>query len=88
MLKILPFLQQGQIYSDACISAGYRHSKSSLTIDEIQSRELKGKIDILPKNSLRNPVVEKILNQMINVVNELTAQFGKTDTETGINYFD
>ena len=88
MLKILPFLQQGQIYSDACISAGYRHSKSSLTKDEIQSRELKGKIDILPKNSLRNPVVEKILNQMINVVNELTAQYGKSDAETGINYFD
>ncbi|MGN0213498.1 MAG: type II CRISPR RNA-guided endonuclease Cas9 [Muribaculaceae bacterium] len=88
MLKILPFLQQGQIYSDACISAGYRHSKSSLTTEEIQSRELKGKIDILPKNSLRNPVVEKILNQMINVVNELNAQYGKTNTETGINYFD
>lgn len=88
MLKILPFLQQGQIYSDACISAGYRHSKSSLTTEEIQARELKGEIAILPKNSLRNPVVEKILNQMINVVNELTAQYGKTNTETGTNYFD
>ena len=88
MLKILPFLQQGQIYSDACQSAGYRHSAASLTKEEIASRPLKGNLEILPKGALRNPVVEKILNQMINVVNELNAQYGKIDEATGNHYFD
>ncbi|MGN0228291.1 MAG: type II CRISPR RNA-guided endonuclease Cas9 [Muribaculaceae bacterium] len=88
IIKILPFLKQGQIYSDACQSAGYRHSKDSLTAEEIANRTLSGHINILSKNSLRNPVVEKILNQMINVVNELNEQYGKVDEATGVHYFD
>jgi len=32
---------------------------------------LNNKLELLKKNSLRNPVVEKILNQMVNVVNTL-----------------
>lgn len=68
--KIYPFIKESE-YSKACELAGYRHSKHSLTKEELASRELKSKLDILPKNSLRNPVVEKILNQMVNVVNTL-----------------
>ena len=37
----------------------------------VEARELKNIIPLLKKNALRNPVVEKILNQMINVVNAL-----------------
>lgn len=68
--KIYPFIKESE-YSKACELAGYRHSKHSLTKEEIESRELKSRLDILPKNSLRNPVVEKILNQMVNVVNTI-----------------
>lgn len=68
--KIYPFIKESE-YSKACELAGYGHSKHSLTKEELASRELKSKLDILPKNSLRNPVVEKILNQMVNVVNTL-----------------
>lgn len=68
--KIYPFIKESE-YSKACELAGYRHSKHSLTKEELDNRELKTKLDILPKNSLRNPVVEKILNQMINVVNTI-----------------
>lgn len=68
--KIYPFIKE-QEYSVACDLAGYRHSKNSLTKEELETRELKSRLDILPKNSLRNPVVEKILNQMVNVVNTL-----------------
>lgn len=68
--KILPFLEQGEKYSDACTLAGYNHS-SSLTKEQNDERELQDKLEILKKNSLRNPVVEKILNQMINVVNAI-----------------
>lgn len=66
--KILPHLKDGLIYNEACKLAGYNHS-SSLTKEENEKRPLKGRLDLIKKNSLRNPVVEKIINQMINVVN-------------------
>lgn len=68
--KIYPFIKENN-YATACELAGYRHSKSSLTKIDIENRELKPKLELLKKNSLRNPVVEKILNQMVNVVNTL-----------------
>lgn len=68
--KILPHLQSGLIYDKACTYAGYNHS-SSFTKDENEKRELRVELELLKKNSLRNPVVEKILNQMINVINEI-----------------
>lgn len=77
--NILPFMREGKIYSDACELAGYKHSKQSLTAEEIENRELQDCLEILPKNSLRNPVVEKIINQMIHVVNGCMNQFGKFD---------
>ena len=77
--KILPHLKDGNDYSVACEYAGYRHSKGSLTKEEIKNKVLKDKLDLLPRNSLRNPVVEKILNQMINVVNGITHAYGKPD---------
>ena len=77
--KILPHLKDGLDYSVACEYAGYRHSKSSLTKEEIESKVLKDKLELLPRNSLRNPVVEKILNQMVNVVNAIIDEFGKPD---------
>jgi len=70
MRRIFPYIKEHR-YSDACEHAGYRHSKSSLTKEEIANRPLKGRLELLKKNSLRNPVVEKILNQVVNVVNTL-----------------
>lgn len=77
--KILPYLKTGNRYDLACKYAGYRHSKSSLTGEEIAKKVLKDKLEILPKNSLRNPVVEKILNQMVNVVNAIIDKYGRPD---------
>ena len=76
--KILPYLQEGYGYSDACANAGYNHS-NSITKEENEKRELLDKLDLLPKNSLRQPVVEKILNQMIHLVNDLLDKYGKPD---------
>ncbi|QYJ68251.1 type II CRISPR RNA-guided endonuclease Cas9 [Flavobacterium litorale] len=70
--KILPELKDGHMYDKACDMAGYNHS-SSLTKEENENRPLKEKLELLKKNSLRNPVVEKILNQMINLVNAIIA---------------
>lgn len=77
--KILPHLKDGLDYSVACEYAGYRHSKRSLTKEELEQKVLKDKLELLPRNSLRNPVVEKILNQMINVVNGVIDEYGKPD---------
>lgn len=77
--KILPFMKAGNDYSLACEYAQYNHSKRSLTKEELEKKELKDHLNLLPKNSLRNPVVEKILNQMINVVNEVVKTYGPLD---------
>ncbi|MDR1729416.1 MAG: type II CRISPR RNA-guided endonuclease Cas9 [Prevotellaceae bacterium] len=87
--KILSHLKDGFSYGgrkdrpkepSACFLAGYgKHSKSSETKEEIENKILKEKLEILPKNSLRNPVVEKILNQMINVINTIIDTYGKPD---------
>ena len=77
--KILPHLKEGNQYDVACEYAGYRHSKSSLTKEEIANKVLKDKLEVLPRNSLRNPVVEKILNQMVNVINAIIEAYGRPD---------
>ncbi|UKB81534.1 type II CRISPR RNA-guided endonuclease Cas9 [Chryseobacterium sp. MEBOG07] len=76
MRKILPFLMEGYDYSQSCSLAGYNHS-NSLTKDEREQQITLDRLELLPKNSLRQPIVEKILNQMINVVNAILEQYGK-----------
>jgi CRISPR-associated endonuclease Csn1 len=77
--KILPYLKAGNKYDIACNYAGYRHSASSLSKEELDKKVYKERLEILTKNSLRNPVVEKILNQMINVINSIIDAYGKPD---------
>lgn len=76
--KILPHLAKGFTYDQACLEAGYNHSHS-VTAEENEQRELKDRLDILPKGHLRNPVVEKVLNQMIHVVNRVIETHGRPD---------
>lgn len=86
MRKIFPFIKESK-YSDACELASYRHSKNSLTKDELNNRPLKNTLDLVKKNSLRNPVVEKILNQMVNVVNEIIIKNSEKDKEGRITRY-
>lgn len=76
--KILPYLQRGYKYSQAMALAGYNHS-GSLTTEERRSRSLKERLDLLPKNALRQPVVEKVLNQLINLTNAMLETYGRPD---------
>ena len=76
--RILPFLQQGLMYSEACAEAGYNHS-NSLTKTENEARGLLDRLPQIKKNELRQPVVEKILNQMVNVVNAIYDDYGTID---------
>lgn len=77
--KIFPFIKENN-YSAACTLAHYNHSHS-ITKEENEQRVLKDKLELLSKNSLRNPVVEKILNQMVNVINTIIEdkELGKPD---------
>ena len=76
--KILPYLMQGYHYSEACEHVGIKHSKST-TKEDNESRILIDKIPLLLKNELRQPIIEKILNQMINIVNALKEKHGEID---------
>ncbi|HET8962542.1 MAG TPA: type II CRISPR RNA-guided endonuclease Cas9, partial [Chitinophagales bacterium] len=76
--KILPYLRKGLGYSNACKMAGYNHS-NSFTKSENVARRLLEKLPLLKKNTLRQPIVETILNQMINVVNAIGEKYGKPD---------
>lgn len=76
--KIFPHLQDGKDYYEACNAVGYNHS-NSLTKEQLDARVLKPKLELLEKNSLRNPVVEKILNQMVNLINQVIDEYGKPE---------
>lgn len=85
--KLLPYLMMGHKYNEAASYAGYNHSLS-LTKDEIKRKTLLDKIPLLEKNSLRQPIVEKILNQMIHLVNNIIDEkrnwITKEDRENGL----
>lgn len=76
--KLLPLLRKGMMYSEACEMIGTKHSQS-LTKGENEVRELQHHLTPLHKGELRQPVVEKILNQTINVVNAIIDEFGEID---------
>lgn len=86
MRKIYPFIKE-LTYDKACFQAGYKHSASSLTKEEIENRPLKDKLELLKKNSLRNPVVEKILNQLVNVINTIIETNSKKEEDGNITEY-
>lgn len=78
--KLLKYLPSGLNYADACSQAGYNHS-DSVTKPGNENRTLKSveELELLKKGELRNPAVEKILNQLILLIKELVAEFGQPD---------
>lgn len=74
----LPYLIDGDSYSDAMCYGGYNHSRSFTNAQNL-GRKLFDTLKPVPKNSLRQPVVEKILNQMVNLVNGIIMQYGRPD---------
>ena len=75
--KVLPYLQDGMQYHDAKISAGY--NDVTLTKEQNEARKLAEKLLPIQKGELRQPVVEKILNQLVNLVNALMEEHGRFD---------
>lgn len=77
MRRILPYLMDGMQYYDAKIAAGY--DDTSLTKEQNNARKLVDKLEPIQKGELRQPVVEKILNQLVNLVNALMSEYGRFD---------
>ena len=77
--KILPRMKEGLQYSDACLAAGYNHSARSLTKEGSETKELENEVQVIPHNSLRNPLVERILNKMACTINAVMAKHGQFD---------
>lgn len=75
--KVLPYLQDGMQYHNAKIMAGY--NDVTLTKEQNMTRELAEKLLPIKKGELRQPVVEKILNQLVNLVNALMHEYGRFD---------
>ncbi|WP_411726958.1 type II CRISPR RNA-guided endonuclease Cas9 [Methyloglobulus sp.] len=67
--KLLPFLQQGQIYSDARVSAGYGY--------EVKDIAPTDRLGIPPE--LPNPIVQKALHELRRLINAIIAEYGKPD---------
>ena len=67
--KLLPFLEDGKIYSDARISAGYDYDKKEIKVVD--------KLGMPPE--IPNPIVSKGLHELRRVINALIAEHGKPD---------
>ncbi|MBO5974874.1 MAG: type II CRISPR RNA-guided endonuclease Cas9 [Paludibacteraceae bacterium] len=75
--KILPYLQDGIQYHEAKLMAGY--NDVTPTKEQNEARQLAEKLLPIKKGELRQPVVEKILNQLVNLVNALMDEHGRFD---------
>lgn len=73
--KILPYLQQGVQYYEAKLAAGY--DDTPLNKEQNEARVLADALVPIQRGELRQPVVEKILNQFVNVVNALMKEYGR-----------
>jgi CRISPR-associated endonuclease Csn1 len=67
--KMLPYLEQGQRYDEARVSAGYGYEQ-----------EIADPADRLgPPPETTNPIVQKALHELRKVINAIIAEYGKPD---------
>lgn len=79
--KLIPFLEQGMLYNEACTAAGYNFKN-----DETSKRKY------LPANEkeapelgdIRNPVVRRAVSQTIKVINAIIREYGESPTLVNI----
>ena len=67
--KLLPYLEQGKILSDARVEAGYGYEQEAIT----------AKDRLGPPPTIANPIVQKGLHELRRVVNAIIAEYGKPD---------
>lgn len=69
ILAILPHMEAGMPYSDACVAAGFHHS-------QVASDTRHSKLPPIPYDEVRNPVVIRALSQTRKVLNAIIATYG------------
>lgn len=69
---ILPHMEEGLAYSDACAACGLHHSAATKT-------ERHHKLPAIPRDEIRNPVVLRALSQSRKVLNAIIDEFGPID---------
>jgi CRISPR-associated endonuclease Csn1 len=74
--RLLPHLEKGFTYDKACEAAAkatgnVTYNEHKTTKEESMSRTLGSKVEQVLPTELRNPVVEQIVNQVINLVNKI-----------------
>ena len=67
--KLLPYLEQGKILSEAREEAGYGYEQEAITAQD----------RLGPPPTLPNPIVRKGLHELRRVVNAIIAEYGKPD---------
>ena len=67
--KLLPYLEQGKILSDARMEAGYGYEQEAITAED----------RLGPPPTIANPIVQKGLYELRRVVNAIIAEYGKPD---------
>lgn len=72
MRSIIPYLEQGQRYDEACKSAGFNHSE--FVCDKM--KYLKGKQISEELSDITSPVVKRSVNQTLNILNSIIKKYG------------
>jgi CRISPR-associated endonuclease Csn1 len=68
--RLLPHLEAGLRYDEACTAAGYNHAKPEAEKDRVRT------LPALQYRDVRNPVVFRALGQARKVLNELVRTYG------------
>lgn len=68
MKNILPYLEEGKQYDEACKKAGYNY--------KADDESPKYKLPVIPKDDIRNPVVYRAISQTRKVINAVIDRYG------------
>ncbi len=72
MTKIIPYLENGDRYDDACKKAGYNHSSFECE----KSKYLKGDFVDEAMKDITSNVVKRSVNQTLRILNEIIKEYG------------
>ena len=70
--KIIPFLEQGQLYNEACLSAGYNFKADEQCKEKFLPANPETAVEL---KDLTNPVVRRAVSQTIKVINAIIREF-------------
>lgn len=72
MRNVMPYLEQGKKYSDACAAYGYNHSLKEYSRSSLlNSREVHETVD-----TITSPVVKRAVSQTLKVLNAIIRKYG------------